>query len=106
MRHVGAMPHHVAMTNAQTIQTSSASDTARPARRVRRRLLAAALGLGLAGATLGVSTSPGRVGGTTPRADVAIPGVRGNGGGGGLYGVSSSPGSALRKAGGHDPIFG
>ena len=74
---------------------------------VRRRLavagLTAALGLGTLGATFGFTTSPGRVRTTDRSAEVAIPGVRGSGGGAGrgLYGISSSPG---RKAGGKGSI--
>ena len=84
------------------------------AQKARRRLVAplvaATLALGAAGAVLGVSSSPGRTDSRTASNEVAIPGVRGTGGGGGsrLYGVSTSRGNvelAVRKAGGPDPIF-
>ena len=86
------------MTKTQRIQTTSGSGIAHQSRRLRPRLLVAGLGLGIVGATLGVSTSPGRIGGdggTARQAEVAIPGVRGTGGGtgAGLYGISTSPGS-------------
>ena len=52
---------------------------------IRRRLavttLAAMLGLGALGAAFGLSSSPGRVGTTDRSAQLAIPGVRGTGGG-------------------------
>jgi hypothetical protein len=72
-------------------------------------LVVAALGLGASAAALGLSSSPGRIGPGTRPSEVAIPGVRGTGSGGGTgYGVSTSPGRSElaipRKAGGqsHD----
>ena len=101
--------HHLAMTTAHDPQATRIH-----ARKGRRRLVAplvaATLALGAAGAVLGVSSSPGRTHSRTASNEVAIPGVRGTGGGGGsrLYGVSTSRGNvelAVRKAGGPDPIF-
>lgn len=90
--------HHLVMTKTRRFQTTSTSEIARPSRRLAARLLVLALGLGVGSATLGVSSSPGRIGGggvSARQAEVAIPGIRGTGGGGGagLYGVSTSPGS-------------
>jgi hypothetical protein len=89
--------HHLVMTKTQHIRTTSGSEIARPSRRLRARLLVLALGLGVGGVTFGLSSSPGRIGGggvSARQAEVAIPGIRGTGGGGaGLYGISTSPGS-------------
>lgn len=76
-------------------------------RRLVAPLLVPALALGGAGALLGFTTSPGRIGAGTD--DVAIPGVRGTGSGGGFSRVSASPGptelALARKAGGPTPEY-
>lgn len=109
MRQGAAVAHDQRMTNTQIIQTAATPDTApRPSRR-RRRVIAALFGIGVVGATFGISTSPGRIGGSTGQVHVAIPGVRGTGGGtGGTSATSTSRSGyalALRKAGGHNPEF-
>lgn len=75
------------MTNApRTSVPTTPRHRARPAAALA---LAAALVLGL----LGLSSSPGRVVAGSSRAEAAIPGVRGHGGGGGYQ--------LARKAGGN-----
>lgn len=100
------------MTTSPRIAAATPRHDMRTAAR-RRPLVAAVLvttlGLGGSAAALGLSSSPGRVGAGTRQSEVAIPGVRGTGTGGGTgYGVSTSPGRSElaipRKAGGpsHD----
>lgn len=78
-------------------------------RRLVAPLLVTTLALGGAGALFGGTTGPGPVGAGTGHDEVAIPGVRGTGGGGGTYGVSTSPGrtelALPRKAGGLTPEY-
>ena len=68
------------MTTNQRTTVNSVSNGARPSRprwhRVVGTVAAATLALGAVNTTFGISTSPGR-------AELAIPGIRGTGGGGG-----------------------
>jgi hypothetical protein len=96
------------MTNSRRTSSTRRHDirTAPRRRRLTAALLVSALALGgSASALLGVISSPGRIGGGTRQSEVAIPGVRGTGGGtGAYYGISTSPGrtelALPRKAGG------
>lgn len=96
------------MLTSHRVPTTAHLYDARTGRHRRRRLvvplLTAALGLGAVGGVFGFTTSPGRTRSGVRQTEVAVPGVRGTGGGGArLYAVSSSPGVvqlAVRKAGG------
>ena len=99
------------MTTSSRIAATPRHDMRTGARRhpLVAALLVSALALGGSAAALGLSSSPGRVGTGTRQSEVAVPGVRGTGSGGGTgYGVSTSPGrtelAIPRKAGGpsHD----
>jgi hypothetical protein len=81
MRRDPPLAHHSVMTSNRNSQAPSTN--LRTGRRLAATVLAAAIGLGTSGAAFGVLTSPGPRAGTARQAELAIPGVRGTGGGGG-----------------------
>lgn len=106
MRPAGPVRMIVGMTTSHRMSDTDRRRIALPARRRRMfaPVLALAIGVGGTTALSGVITSPGPARGDSRQDGLAIPGVRGTGGGARYDGVSTSPGRLAlaipRKAGG------